>query len=215
MAESEVRKTGKDITDICPGGLFYIIITSFHNVNVHLPNHQKGWSCHKCNSQNSPTSKRALLAALRRTWEQLWQHYQRGSLQTPANHLNQMAEHEAVKQGTKIPSKWMCTRTCSYTPCLKNTVRPFGHAHWGPRLSGVHLRPMKVAKHRTDLLNNRVRGAHSAPYWARPTTGYFAASETNKMIAVNIIDQATTELVLPIQFAPKKDRLVWFSIEYR
>lgn len=50
-----------------------------------------------------------------------------------------------------------------------------------------------VAKYRTDLTNNNVYQVYSALYRFRLAACKFAAAETDRMLAENVIETATTE----------------------
>lgn len=46
-------------------------------------------------------------------------------------------------------------------------------------------------------------------------TKEFEKTKIDKILAENIIESAQTEWAAPIVFAPKKDRTLWFCVDYR
>lgn len=71
---------------------------------------------------------------------------------------------------------------------------------WGGQLCST-----TTMQHRIELKNTDNRPIFSAPYRAGPKSREFEKQEMNGMRAMNIIEPAQTELVLPILFVPKKE----------
>lgn len=72
-----------------------------------------------------------------------------------------------------------------------------------------------MVKHRVELLDESTQPMHSASYPAGPKTRGFEKVEIEKMLSQNIIQAAQTGWVAPILFAPKKDRILHFCVDYR
>lgn len=77
-----------------------------------------------------------------------------------------------------------------------------------------HLRPIKAVKHHIYLPNPGVRSIHWAPYHAEPETRAVEKDENDSMLKLDVIGPAQTEWVAPIVFAPKRDELICFCVDY-
>lgn len=98
------------------------------------------------------------------------------------NRLDQMPEHEAVKERGKETLKiWrenvqLSAKFEQHRPAFLDTLTVL-QSIWDRYLGRIN-----VSKHSTELLNDKVWPVHSAPYRARPTARQFAAAEFNRMI---------------------------------
>lgn len=87
-------------------------------------------------------------------------------------------------------------------------------------LSGVqsmwdgHLGQVRIAKCRIELTDECIQPTHSAPHPVEPESRKFEKAEIHKMLLQRLIDSAQTEWVAPTVFAPKKDGLLRFCVDY-
>lgn len=77
-----------------------------------------------------------------------------------------------------------------------------------------HLGRISVAKHRIDLMSGSTP-VHSAPYRAGPKVREFQRTKINRMFEQEVLESVTTEWAAPIVFAPKKDGIMRFCVDYR
>lgn len=83
-----------------------------------------------------------------------------------------------------------------------------------PHRVDVHLRLAKVAKKRIGLSSANERLISSAPFWARPGAHEFEKPETNKKLAMNVIEGAQTQWAAEIMLASNKDGTRLFCLDY-
>lgn len=78
----------------------------------------------------------------------------------------------------------------------------------------VHLGHVSITKHRSRTTEENTQSLHSALYGVGTDAREFEKSETDTRLLQKFIKSAWTQLAALTLFAPKKDGLIWFSVNY-
>lgn len=74
---------------------------------------------------------------------------------------------------------------------------------------------VNIVKHQIEPTDRNNQTIHSPPYRPGPKTGEFEKEDIGKMLLKKVFEPAQIGWAAPIEFPPKKDGLLCFSVDYQ
>lgn len=78
-----------------------------------------------------------------------------------------------------------------------------------------HSEHINIARHRIEHTNKEIKAVHSTSYRAGIKTRKFEKAEIGEFLPQKFIKLALTELAAPAVFAPEKNELLRFCVDYQ